>query len=134
VVIDAIGAGSGPYHRLRELGFNVVPFVASERSDRLDQSGTFGFVNKRAEAWWTVREMLQADEIDLPPDDDLISDLTAVAYRESSGGKVQLESKDNVRKKLGRSPDAGDAVVMACWEPPRVGFMTVHDIEEEEDA
>ena len=36
----------------------------------------------------------------------------------SGGGKVRLEPKDQIRKRLGRSPDSGDAVVMLFWADP----------------
>jgi hypothetical protein len=49
----------------------------------------------------------------LPPDASLVADLTAPTY-EIKGGKIQVESKENVCKRLGRSTDRGDAVVM-CY-------------------
>ena len=49
----------------------------------------------------------------LPPDEMLIEDLAAVRYKTLSSGKIQREPKDALRKRLGRSPDKGDAVVMA---------------------
>jgi hypothetical protein len=33
-----------------------------------------------------------------------------------SGGKIQVESKDDIKKRIGRSTDDGDAVVMAFFE------------------
>jgi hypothetical protein len=76
-------------------------------------------VNKRSAAWWYLRELLDPANghgIALPPDDLLTGDLTAPHWRITSGGKVQVESKDEIRKRLGRSTDDGDAVVMAFWE------------------
>jgi len=49
----------------------------------------------------------------LPPDDDLIGDLTAPRWKIQSGGKIIIESKDDIKKRLGRSTDTGDSVVMA---------------------
>jgi hypothetical protein len=34
----------------------------------------------------------------------------------TSGGRVQVESKEDIRKRIGRSTDDGDAVVMAFWD------------------
>ena len=51
----------------------------------------------------------------LPPDDLLTGDLVAPHYRVMSGGRIQCESKDDIRKRIGRSTDSGDAVVMALW-------------------
>jgi hypothetical protein len=49
----------------------------------------------------------------LPDDDELIGDLCAPRWWLNSTGRLQIEGKDEIRKRLGRSPDAGDAVVMA---------------------
>lgn len=123
-VVDVIGVGAGVVDRLRELGQNVVPFNAGEGTDFRDSSGELGFVNARAAAWWNLREMLDPANghcLALPPDDELIGDLTAPTYRQSSGGRMQVESKDDIKRRLGRSPDVGDAVVMAFW-PVTTGF------------
>ena len=116
-VIDAIGIGAGAASRLREQSCSVDPFNASSRSDHKDRSGAHGFLNRRAEAWWHLRELLDpafGPTLALPDDDELIGDLSAPRWWPNSGGKIQIEAKSDVRKRLGRSPDAGDAVVMAC--------------------
>ena len=46
----------------------------------------------------------------------LIGDLTAPRWREMAGGKILIESKDDISKRLGRSTDVGDSIVMAFWE------------------
>jgi hypothetical protein len=121
-VVDVIGIGAGIVHRLREQRCKVEAFNASERTDRLDRSGELGFANVRSAAWWGLRERLDPDvgePVALPPDDTLTGDLTAPKWRVLSGGKIQVESKDDLRKaeRLGRSTDDGDAVVQAFWEP-----------------
>ena len=118
-IVDVIGIGAGVVDRLGELKFNVVSFNASEHTDRLDSHGEFGFVNKRAAAWWNMRELLDPDsgnDIALPPDDLLTGDLVSVHWKVMSGGKIQVESKDDIKKRIGRSTDDGDAVVMAFFE------------------
>jgi hypothetical protein len=109
----------GVYDRLREQQCSVTPFNASAKCDAKDRSGELGFVNLRAAAWWNVREMLDpayGPTLALPPDDMLIGDLTKPRWWVTSGGKIQIESKDDLRKadRLGRSTDHGDAVVQAC--------------------
>jgi len=47
----------------------------------------------------------------------LIGDLLAPKWRVLPGGRIQVEKKDDIIKRLGRSPDRGDAVVMAFWDP-----------------
>lgn len=127
--VDVIGIGSGVVDRLRELGDDVVPFNASERTDRLDLPGILGFVNKRSASWWNLREMLDPGsgfDLALPPDDELLGELTSPKWRVTSGGRIQVEQKADVAARLGRSPDKADAVVMAYWpdRPPMISDPT----------
>lgn len=118
-VVDVIGVGGGVADRLREQGCSVDGFNASEGSDAKDRSGELGFLNRRSEAWWGLRELLDpayGPEVALVPDDQLLGDLCAPKWSVTSAGKIQIEAKDAIRKRLGRSPDAGDAVVMAFAE------------------
>lgn len=124
-VVDVIGVGSGVVDRLRELGREVTPFNASERTARMDMGGILGFVNKRAAAWWNMREMLDPDsgeELCIPPDDELLGELVSPRWRAASGGKILVESKEDIQKRIHRSTDRADAVVMAFWpeRPPIV--------------
>lgn len=115
--VDVIGVGAGVVDRLREQNFDVWAFNASEKSEQTDLSGELEFTNTRSAAWWTMREILDPAnnfEFALPPDDELMGDLMAPRYRRTSGGRLQIEDKDAIRKRLGRSPDRGDAVVMVC--------------------
>jgi hypothetical protein len=118
-VVDVIGIGAGVVDRLREQRAPVDGFNASAGTRRKDSSGELGFVNCRAAAWWNLREALDpahGSEVALPPDDLLLGDLTAPHWRVASGGRIQVESKDDIKKRIGRSTDDGDAVVMAFWQ------------------
>lgn len=134
-VVDVIGVGGGVVDRLRELDQQVVGFNgAKSAADLTDESGELGFINLRAAAWWNLREMLDPSKgstLMLPPSETLVTDLTAPRWKVRAGGKIQIESKDEIRKRLGRSPDEGDAVVMSFWldsrlaggEPDRVDWF-----------
>lgn len=120
VIVDVIGIGAGVVDRLRELSIEVLPFNAAERTDQLDRSGGFGFADTRSAAWWHLRELLDPNygsTISLPPDDEdlLIGDLTSPHWKILSGGLIKVESKDEIRRRLGRSTDYGDVVVMSFW-------------------
>lgn len=116
--VDVIGIGAGVLDRLREQGARADPFTASGGTRRRDASGELGFVNVRSAAWWNLRELLDPStdpDICLPDDDLLLGDLTAPGWKVLSGGKIQVESKDDIRKRLGRSTDDGDGTVQAFW-------------------
>lgn len=123
IIVDSIGVGAGVVDRLRELGYPVVGFVASAGTDMTDSTGDLTFVNKRAAAWWSLRDMLdplRAPTLCLPASDDLAADLSAPRWKLMSGRRIQVESKDDIRSRLGRSTDEGDAVIQACWSDGRV--------------
>ena len=125
VKVDVIGVGWGLYGRLRELSFKhnptgewthsaeVVPVNFAEKSAHPKR-----FFNKRAEVWWTIgREYSRLQMWDLSSlDDDAIGELTAPKYEiVDSQGKIKIESKAEVIKRLGRSPDVADALLLAFY-------------------
>lgn len=118
-VVDVIGVGAGVVDRLKEMGHEVTAFNAGERTDFKDTSGELGFVNCRSASWWHLRELLDPDSdsgIALPPDDILTGDLVSPHWKVTSGGKIQIEAKEDIKERIGRSTDDGDAVCMAFWE------------------
>lgn len=122
-IVDVVGVGGPVLDRLREQEIGAVGFSAGKRSERFDRSGEIGFADLRAEAWWGLRELLDpafGPTLAIPPDDLLAGDLTAPKWWIQSTGKLRVESKDDVRKRLGRSTDTGDAVVQVCWQPSEV--------------
>lgn len=123
-VVDVIGIGAGVVDRLREQGHTVVAFNAGAGTKRRDRLGELGFQGMRAAAWWSLREQLDPamePDIALPDDDELLGDLTAPKWRELSGGKIAIESKDDLRTRIGRSTDKGDAVIQAFEVPSSTG-------------
>jgi hypothetical protein len=124
--VDTIGVGGGVFDRLREQGFPVVSFVASERPTTPEAQKRF--VNRRAEQWWAFREGMEQGLYDLPPDgedDLLISQLLSIKYRIRSDGRVLIESKDDLEARGMPSPDRADAAMQSTvggsaefWLPP----------------
>jgi hypothetical protein len=127
-VVDTDGLGAGVTDRLRERGFAIIAFHAGQAARRgktpiTDRSGELKFVNVRSAAWWNLREMLDpayGEQVCLPPDDKLIGDLTAPHWTVLSGSKIQIEKREDLVKRLGRSPDRGTAVVHAFWTPSSI--------------
>lgn len=131
IFVDVIGIGAGVVDRLREQGYAVTGVNVSEAAKDAygqpltDASGELGFVNLRSWLWWMLRERLdprQPDPMALPPDDRLTGDLTAPRWKVTSGGRIQVESKDDIRKRIGRSTDSADAVALAFAAQSAVFF------------
>lgn len=119
--VDVIGVGTSVYDHLKGNDVNVIAMNGAEASYANDKSGKLGFVNRRAELWWRLREALEPDTeypIVLPQDNRLLADLCAPRWKLTVRG-VQVESKDEIIKRIGRSPDRGDAVVYALPDTPR---------------
>ena len=117
-VIDVIGIGAGVFDKLNRSGFSVVGFNAGARTSLVDASRENGFNSIRAAGWWRLREALDPSRgatLCLPPDEQLTADLISPRWDNVLGGKIAVESKDEVRKRLGRSTDRADAVIMAMW-------------------
>lgn len=118
IVVDEAGLGGGVVDRLREQrGWRVVAFNAAHRPRDPDR-----FVNRRAEVFWTLRELLRGGELDLDPDDrELARQLGALRWSLNSRGRIRIESKDDMRARGVASPDRADAVAMSVatsdWRP-----------------
>jgi hypothetical protein len=118
VVIDMGGGyGSGVYSHLKHnvQQIKLHGFNGSEASGKRTRDGKLTFKNKRAEVWWKFREALEpglGEPVCLPPDAELLADLAAPTWKLTPQG-ILIEEKAAIRARLGRSPDKGDAVVLA---------------------
>jgi hypothetical protein len=119
--LDVIGVGASAWDHLEAfIGQRAVAVNGSEGTEAKDLSGRLGFANKRAELWWRFREALAPERVprvELPPDQQLLADLCAPRYRVTARG-IQVEEKPEIKKRIGRSPDRGDAVVLAAIRTP----------------
>jgi len=116
IKVDVIGIGAGVFDRLHEQAF---PAVAVNVAESATDTGSDKFSNKRSELYWHLRERLDPDPrinprpIALPPDDEMMMDLASLKYKITSTGKIAIEPKEEMKKRIGRSPDRGDAVMIA---------------------
>lgn len=118
VILDMGGGyGGAAMLRLKDNGIDCIGYKGAEGSVKRTNDGKLPFVNRRSEAYWKLREALDPSQaggspVMLPPDPELFADLTAPTWEETSRG-IRLESKEDLCARIGRSPDKGDAVVMA---------------------
>lgn len=118
VAIDVGGLGAGVYDRLVELGHGKVVVPVNFGSAALDPER---FINRRAEMWWTLRDWLAGDlPVMIPDADELHADLCSPQYQYDSNQRRKLESKEQIRKRGLRSPDAADALALTFAEPVRI--------------
>lgn len=120
VRIDGVGLGAGVIDRLRVLKYDVKEFIGSHKAPHDEENPTLRFKNKRAWSWWHLREQLRLGKmcIDVEDTTRLFQDLASPRYMITGDKVVEVESKDDLKKRIGRSPDEGDAVVMAWADDP----------------
>lgn len=117
ISVDVIGIGSSVYDTLQAQDVHVVGVNFAEGTDATDRTGRLKMRNVRAAAYWGMREALDpalGDDLALPPDNELLADLCAPRWRVTASG-VQIESKEDIVDRLGRSPNCGDAAVLALY-------------------
>jgi hypothetical protein len=109
----------------------LIGFMGVNPSHSTSANGSERFANLRAQTWWQFREALDpftGADIALPPDPELAAELT-MPRRVPEKREIQIESKDQIKKRLGRSPDKADAVVMAwAFGEKRTGALP-HSME-----
>jgi len=107
--IDA-GQGGGVIDRLRQLGYDVIEVHFGGRASDAR------YLNKRAEMWFEMREWIRLGGC-IPNNVDLKQDLAAPIYWYDSAGRLQLEPKDDIKKRGLPSPDLGDALALTFAHP-----------------
>lgn len=107
IYIDDIGVGGGVVDNLASGGLPVFGINVGSQAIAADK-----FLNRRAEVYWNLKLLAERGELSLPADDELLSELRAVRYLVRNG-KIVLEAKAEIKKRLGRSPDKSDALALA---------------------
>ena len=118
--IDTIGEGAGVYSRCCET--DKPQFIISckysewggyDPAKLTDLTGQHRFMNMRAYLFWCVRDWLNPKNDTgamLPPDNRFMEEASEIRWTFRSDGKIQIEAKEEIKKRLGRSPDRFDAL------------------------
>lgn len=122
IIVDANAVGKGLFDRLTEERFKTVGFKSQYGAPTPTRSTALEFANLRAAAYWRLHELMGQD-LQVPRDPLLDEELAATTYTTSSRGKILIRPKEEIEKKIGRSPDRADAVAMACWEQPGISGL-----------
>lgn len=128
IKVDDSGVGGGVTDRLKEviheekLPYKVIP-VNNGESATDDY-----YFNLGGQIWGHIKELLEVNfsnsiqgkedvQIELPYDEEMIKQLSIRKYHMTSKGKIQLESKDEMKKRGVGSPDTADSLSLALYEP-----------------
>jgi hypothetical protein len=125
VKVDCDGLGVGVYDRLREkkLPCRLFECHFGGRGGRLKADDPVEMANSTGLMWGHVRERLRVDALALVYDDRLISQLSNRKYRVGSDGRIELERKEDMKKRGVASPDRADALALALYDAGRGGFF-----------
>jgi hypothetical protein len=129
--IDVGGVGAGVYDRLVEMGYGdgmgklgtvrAVNFgSAPQEPARVDDNGkqSGGALNRRAEMWMRSRRWLEDEAgAQIPDSDSLQADACGPSYKYDSLTRLQIEKKEDMRRRGVPSPDEWDAVALTFAEP-----------------
>lgn len=121
IYVDSIGIGAGVVDRLFELGLPVVGINVSENPALLSEL----VHRQRDELWWNAKTWLESREVRIPNNERLCNELASIRKSFTSAGKVQVESKDQMKRRGLRSPDVADAFVLTfAFTNPMTSFMS----------
>ena len=118
IFIDGGGVGGGVIDRCRQLALEVIEINFGSKATQR------GYANMRAQMWGNMRDALR-DGVRLPDSDDLRVDLTGLEYGYNLRNDIQLEKKEDAKKRGLTSPDLADALALTyCLPvaPNRMGY------------
>ncbi len=113
IAIDTIGIGAGVFDTLQDAGYNCHEVNVSERAFNQDK-----YANLRTELWFETHLLFHDKNINISRVDpqtrnELSKQLVAPLYKYDRYARRQLEPKDDTKKRIGRSPDLADALMLS---------------------
>ena len=117
ILVDSIGLGAGVVDRLKELG---LPARGINVAESPAMGGTYR--NLKAELWHKAKAWLESRDCRMPKDEALIAELATVRYSFTSNGKIQIEGKDELKKRGMASPDRADAFCLTFASDAVIGM------------
>jgi hypothetical protein len=111
--VDVIGIGGGVVDALNDLGEQVIPINSSAKPTSETQQKKY--YNLRSQMWMEAGDLFDKGMIKLGDDYVLNGQLSSAKFNYTGNGKIQVEAKDDIKKRLGRSPDRADAFIMGLY-------------------
>ena len=110
IQVDSIGVGAGVYSALKEMGHQTISVRGSESPTEESKR----FLNQKAQRWWHVRTLFEKDQISIPDNPTLISQLSKMKYEITSAGKIRIIDPPD------KSPDYADSLMLSVSEPSTI--------------
>jgi hypothetical protein len=133
IAVDESGVGGGVIDRLIEQDIRVLTVNNGAKAIEHER-----FINLGSELYWKMRELFENKNISIPDNHDLKTQLTSRLWSINSSGKIQIESKEDLKKRGLKSPDIADALALAIhamrrgvYNQPRVTVFSMSNNEEE---
>jgi hypothetical protein len=117
IIVDVIGIGAGIVDRLRELDFGDTEIIAINVSESPAIKAKFHRL--RDELYWKGREWFEGLNVQCEHR-EIGAELGDVLFSYTSAGQVKVESKDDIKARLGRSPDVGEAFLLSLMRDCQV--------------
>lgn len=123
--VDGIGVGGGVIDELHDYGREVIEFTANAKAKDAGK-----FYNLRSEAWWTAGEMFSVGDVFCPGMYPELQTQLCVPRYDFRRGRILVESKEDIKKRLQHSPDDADGYIIGLWAQDLVstgGVMTAQE-------
>lgn len=132
IVIDCDGVGIGTWQELDRMsedlkrGIQIIKFHGcSTKTNTMVTDDRGGerpvYENVRSEASFITRQRAQGGQCSITNDIEMIEDLMEEEYFTNRKGLIQIEPKEDIKERLGRSPGKGDAYKMLQWAFEMIG-------------
>jgi hypothetical protein len=130
IAVDSIGIGSGVVDALIDLGENVLSINSSSKPT--SETTNERYFNLRSQMWMEAGSKFSDGKVSLLSEKDdytMLSQLTSTKFK-FANGKMQAESKDDIKKRIGNSPDRADALVMGLYALSQVERLDAEEYKE----
>jgi hypothetical protein len=142
--MDMLSVGSSGYDSTKAIWPNITKGINAGAGSRYmfrdaDGHPIYRMKNVRAEYHWRLREALDpvnGDNIALPPGGEILTQLCSMRYKLLAGGVgtdkppiVQIELKDDIKKRIGKSPDEAEAIMLANFQDNSAEWGEVAQVE-----
>ena len=109
-VIDEIGVGAGVVDECTEKGVSTIPFNSSSKAEDAES-----YYNLRAEAWMVASKLFSEGKVKLSFSDPRLKRQLVIPTYSFRNGRILVEDKADIKKRLGSSPDWADCYIMGLW-------------------